>query len=193
MNTGGFSRSTVRMASSTVRESSLSSSDAHTLNSSRPPGFNTRRTSAKAPALSGKNMTPNWQTTVSNCSSVKGSVPASACCHCTSGTTRLPTSTIDGLRSVAMMAVSVSAVAIRRVTAPVPAAISKRVLGACACSRISMSSAYPSNNTGTRYFSYASALSFFQVLVCSAMGVDCCTSRHRNQQLVKEKGAKRKA
>ena len=72
------------------------------LNSSLPPGAITRRISPKADGLSGKNMTPNWQITRSNCRSSKGRQSASACRHAASGTRLDPNSTIAAFRSVAV-------------------------------------------------------------------------------------------
>ena len=48
-----------------------------------PPGRSTRRTSVNAIALSGKNITPNWQHTASKVSCSKGSCIASAWRHST--------------------------------------------------------------------------------------------------------------
>src|SRR6202158_5972369 len=49
----------------------------HTLNTKRPLGLSTRRTSAYARPFSGKNIAPNWQTTASKVPSAKGSASVS--------------------------------------------------------------------------------------------------------------------
>ena len=62
----------------TTSANSFSSIRSQALNMNTPPGRSTRRASAKAFALSGKNITPNWQTTASKLASSNGSCMASA-------------------------------------------------------------------------------------------------------------------
>src|SRR5438876_8759018 len=64
-----------------MRGTGLSSRRSHTLTRKRPPGSSTRNASRTPAALSGKNIRPNWHTTVSNERSSKGSLVASATCH----------------------------------------------------------------------------------------------------------------
>ena len=70
-------------ASVTVIGNSFSSMRSQTLKMNIPPRRSTRRTSAKARALSAKNMTPNWQTTASKLALSKGNSRASAWRHST--------------------------------------------------------------------------------------------------------------
>ena len=63
---GGSPGKSDSRATLTVWAKSFSSMRSHTLNSNTPPGLRTRRDSANALNLSGKNITPNWQTTASN-------------------------------------------------------------------------------------------------------------------------------
>ena len=54
------------------------SGEPHTVSATRPPGRRIRRVSASAATLSGKNINPNWQMTMSNVPFPKGSIIASA-------------------------------------------------------------------------------------------------------------------
>jgi len=116
----------------------------------------TRRSSAKAFALSGRNMTPNWQTTASNEASANGSAVASAWRHSTlpAAPTLAATSSIAWLRSVATISAdggrsSRSA----RVTTPVPHATSRTRRGVAAATRGARSRAYGAKIRGTKQLS----------------------------------------
>ena len=140
----------------TASANSLSSMRSQTLKMKTPPGFSTRRVSANAFALSGKNIAPNWQTTASNAPSGKGSCIASAWRHSTARAvpTAAARSTIAWFRSVATIdTLAGSADAIARVTTPVPAAISRTRVTDVARKRSARSAAYGSKISGTRYVS----------------------------------------
>ena len=57
------------------------SARSHTANRNIPSGLSTRATCAKAAGLSGKNITPNWHTTMSNEAVGKSRDCASATSH----------------------------------------------------------------------------------------------------------------
>ena len=83
MKRGGSAGNTDSSAVVTTSVNSFSAIRSHTLKTKTPPGASTRRTSANAATLSGKNITPNWQTTASNAPSSNGWCIASACRHST--------------------------------------------------------------------------------------------------------------
>jgi hypothetical protein len=127
MKRGGSFGNIVASADMIVSANSLSSMRSHALKMKTPPGLSTRRVSANALPLSGKNITPNWHTTASNDASAKGSCIASAWRHSTARfvPTRAAWSSMAWFKSVATIeTLSGSAAATARVTTPVPAAIS---------------------------------------------------------------------
>ena len=75
---GGSVGNRVATAVVTVSANSFSSIRSQTLKMKTPPGLSTRRASANAWGMSGKNITPNWHSTASNAPSAKGSCMASA-------------------------------------------------------------------------------------------------------------------
>ncbi|MCY1218046.1 hypothetical protein D9M72_299790 [compost metagenome] len=152
MNSGGASGNSVASAAVTSRAKALNSSWSQTLKISVPPGTSTRRASAKARPLSGKNITPNWQATMSKLASANGSAMASASRQCTGRLVPACSAraSIGALRSVATIRVSAgSRPAISRVSTPVPAASSSTRRGCSAAMRAAMSAAYGAKIIGT--------------------------------------------